>query len=64
MAVALLEENPVMTPELYDQVRRRLDLRTTRQRVDLPRGGRRPRVVGGLRRLGVCGRVGPFLGNG
>jgi len=26
MAVALLEENPVMTPELYDQVRRKLDL--------------------------------------
>jgi len=26
MAVALLEENPVMTPELYDRVRRRLDL--------------------------------------
>ena len=26
MAVALLEENPVMTSELYDQVRQRLDL--------------------------------------
>jgi hypothetical protein len=26
MPVALLEENPVMTPELYDQVRKRLDL--------------------------------------
>jgi hypothetical protein len=26
MAVALLEENPVMTRELYDQVRKRLDL--------------------------------------
>jgi hypothetical protein len=26
MPVALLEENPVMTPELYDQVRNRLDL--------------------------------------
>jgi hypothetical protein len=26
MPVALLEENPVMTPELYDQVRERLDL--------------------------------------
>lgn len=26
MAVALLEENPVMTRELYDQVRERLDL--------------------------------------
>jgi hypothetical protein len=26
MAVALLEENPVMTPELYDRVRERLDL--------------------------------------
>jgi hypothetical protein len=25
MPVALLEENPVMTPELYDQVRNRLD---------------------------------------
>lgn len=29
MAVALLEENPVMTPELYDEVRRRLDLEHT-----------------------------------
>jgi len=28
MPVALLEENPVMTPELYDQVRNRLDLET------------------------------------
>ena len=26
MPVALLEENPVMTPDLYDQVRNRLDL--------------------------------------
>jgi hypothetical protein len=26
MAVALLEENPVMTPELYDRVRQKLDL--------------------------------------
>jgi hypothetical protein len=28
MPVALLEENPVMTPELYDQVRNKLDLET------------------------------------
>jgi hypothetical protein len=29
MAVALLEENPVMTPELYDRVRQKLDLENT-----------------------------------
>ena len=49
MAVAMLEENPVMTSELYDQVRQRLDLEVchavtavfddVRMRVNVERSG-------------------------